>query len=232
MKTIGLIGGMSWESSLEYYQIMNEEVRKQLGGFHSAKILLDSLNFAEVEALQHQNNWKALEDLMVESAQRLENAGAELLILGTNTMHLCCAAIQQHTSIPFLHIAEATGQAIKSDGIQKVLLLGTHFTMQSTFYQGLLLKQFGIETIVPIEADQNLIHEIIYNELVHGILKSSSKKTYIDIIEKYRDEGIEGVVLGCTEIPLLIKPNDVSVAVYNTTKLHAIKAVSMAIAAQ
>lgn len=229
MKKIGLIGGMSWESTQIYYQIMNERVKEILGGHHSCKLILESLDFAEVEKLQHESNWKALDALMVEAAQNLERAGAELIILCTNTMHLCANKIIENISVPFLHIAEATGLRIQTDGLTKLLLLGTKFTMEMDFYQGLLDNRFGIDVIIPDERDRNIIHNIIYRELVQGIFKEESRSHYRYIIQKSVSEGAQGVILGCTEIPLLIKDQDVELKVYDTTTIHAEAAVELAL---
>lgn len=229
MKKIGLIGGLSWESSLVYYQLMNERVKAKLGGFHSCKCLLESLDFAEVEKLQHQGNWEALHQLMAASAKNLVQAGAEVVILCTNTMHLSAESIREAVSIPFLHIAEVTGKAIQAQKLQKVLLLGTKFTMEKDFYKGILQNQFGIEVLIPSEADRKIIHQVIYKELVQGIIREASKEQYQTIIQKAADNGAEGVVLGCTEIPLLIKPEDVAIPIFDTTKIHAHAAVDFAI---
>jgi len=228
MRKIGLIGGMSWESSLIYYKIINEKVRELSGGFHSAKCVMESVDFAEIEALQHKNDWHSLEKLMIQAAQHVENAGAELLLLCTNTMHLCSNAIQSNTSIPFLHIAEATGTALEQSGIEKALLLGTKFTMERRFYADILQQKFNIETLTPDKQDREVIHRVIYEELVHGKITSTAKESYQRIIEKSTAAGAQGVILGCTEIPLLIKPNDVSIPVFDTTRIHAESAVHFA----
>jgi len=229
MKKIGLIGGMSWESSLVYYEIINEKVREILGGFHSARCVMESVDFAEIEKLQHANDWDSLNDKMVEAAQNLEKAGADIVILCTNTMHLCSDAITRNISIPFLHIAEATGKKIKEQKIQKVLLLGTKFTMEKDFYKKILHNDFGIEVLIPNTNDRNTVHQIIYEELVHGIIQPESKKKYQEIIEKAVKNGAEGVILGCTEIPLLIQSGDVDIPVFDTTRIHAEAAVEFAL---
>ncbi len=229
MKKIGLIGGMSWESSLVYYEIINEKVREILGGFHSARSVMESVDFAEIEKLQHANDWDSLNDKMVEAAQNLEKAGADIVILCTNTMHLCSDAITRNISIPFLHIAEATGKKIKEQKIQKVLLLGTKFTMEKDFYKKILHNDFGIEVLIPNTNDRNTVHQIIYEELVHGIIQPESKKKYQEIIEKAVKNGAEGVILGCTEIPLLIQSGDVDIPVFDTTRIHAKAAVEFAL---
>jgi len=229
MKKIGLIGGMSWESTQVYYRIINEKVNEILGGFHSAKCVMESVDFAEIERLQHKNDWNLLTEIMVEAAQNLEKARAEFIVLCTNTMHLCSADIQKNTNIPLLHIAKATGIKIQQDKIKKALLLGTRFTMEKDFYRQTLDHDFGIETLVPVEKDRETIHRIIYDELVHGVIRNESKKKYRDIISKAVKSGAQGVILGCTEIPLLIGSNDVNVPVFDTTKIHAEMAVEQAL---
>lgn len=229
MKKIGLIGGMSWESSHIYYQLINEKIRKKLGGFHSAKCVLDSVDFAEIEQLQHQNDWDALNKLMAKSAQNLENAGADVVLLCTNTMHLCESAIKEAVSIPFLHIADATGKKIKEQNLSKVLLLGTQFTMEKDFYKKTLADNYNIETLIPNKEDIETVHRVIYSELVHGRINGNSKRKYQKIIEKATEQGAEGVILGCTEIPLLIKQADVSIPVFDTTTIHTESAVEFAL---
>jgi aspartate racemase len=229
MKTIGLIGGMSWESSLVYYELINKKVQKVLGGFHSCKNIMISVNFAEVEKLQHESNWEALNTLMAETAKNLELAGADLVVLCTNTMHLCSEAIIKNISIPFLHIAEATGQEIIKKNLSKVALLGTKFTMEKDFYKQLLTNDFGIEVLIPTKEERQLVHNIIYNELVQGKINNSSREVYQTIIKNLEKRGAQGVILGCTEIPLLIKEKDVTIPIFNTTKIHAEKAVEWAL---
>lgn len=229
MKKIGLIGGMSWESSLVYYQIINEKVRELLGGFHSAKCVMESVDFAEIEKLQHQNDWVALNGLMSSAAKNLENAKADLIVLCTNTMHLCSAAIKDGIDIPFLHIAEATGEKIKEQQLQKVLLLGTKFTMEKDFFRDILNNDFGIEVIIPNESDRDIVHQIIYKELVHGKITSASKEAYQRIIKTAISTGAQGVILGCTEIPLLIHSGDVAIPTFDTTRIHAESAVEFAL---
>jgi aspartate racemase len=229
MKTIGLIGGMSWESSLVYYELINKKVKEILGGFHSSKSIMISVDFAEIEKYQHENNWKALDKLMVNTAKKLELAKADLVILCTNTMHLCSDEIVKNISIPFLHIAEATGQAIVQKNIKKVALLGTKFTMEKDFYKQLLVEKFGIEVIIPTQEERELVHNIIYNELVHGKITNYSREIYKKIIQNLEKRGAQGVILGCTEIPLLISDSDVNIPTFNTTKIHAEQAVEMAL---
>ena len=229
MKTIGLIGGMSWESSVVYYELINKKVRKELGGHHSCDSILLTVDFDEIVKLQHEGNWTKLDEMMAKAAQQLEKAGAELIVLCTNTMHLCTPAIKKAISIPFLHIAEATAMAIESQGLKKVALLGTKFTMEKDFYKDYIAKNFGIEVIIPNSEDRDEVHRIIYNELVQGEIKEESKEIYKNIIEKLEQEGAEGVILGCTEIPLLIKADDVSIPIFDTTTIHAEKAVEWAL---
>ncbi len=229
MKTIGLIGGMSWESSAVYYELINKKVRDVLGGFHSCKSVMITVDFAEIEKLQHQNEWELLDSMMVESAKQLELAGADIVVLCTNTMHLCSEAIIKNISIPFLHIAEATGLEIKSKNLKKVGLLGTKFTMEKDFYKEYILNSFGIEVIIPSDEEREQVHSIIYQELVQGIIADESREIYKQIIKNLEKNGAEGVILGCTEIPLLISENDVDIPVFDTTTIHAKKAVKWAL---
>lgn len=229
MKTIGLIGGMSWESSLEYYRIVNETVKEKLGGLHSCKCLMYSVDFGVIEALQHQNKWDELTKLMIEAAQNLKHGGADFIVICTNTMHKMAPEIETATGLNILHIADVTGAAISKDQIQKVGLLGTRFTMEGDFYKKRLKDNYDIEVIIPEDADRQIIHDIIYNELCLGIIKDDSRQKYIDIINKLYAKGAEGIILGCTEIPLLIKQSDVLIPVYDTTKIHAESAVDFAL---
>jgi aspartate racemase len=229
MKTIGLIGGMSWESSIEYYKVINEKTMELLGGFHSSQCLMYSVDFAEIVKLQHEGNWAALDEIMVFAAKKLEAAGADLLVLCTNTMHLCSNAIKMAVSIPFLHIAEATGEEIVGQGISKVGLLGTKFTMEKDFYKKTLLDRFGIRVIIPDEAERNQVHQVIYGELVKGQIREESRETFKVIISNLQEKGAQGIILGCTEIPLLISTADVDIPVFDTTRIHAVKAVEWAV---
>ena len=229
MKTIGLIGGMSWESSLEYYKIVNETVKEKLGGLHSCKCLMYSVDFGVIEALQHQNKWDELTKLMIEAAQNLTHGGADFIVICTNTMHKMAPEIEHATGLNVLHIADVTGAAISKNQIQKVGLLGTRFTMEGDFYKKRLKDNYDIEVIIPEDADRQIIHDIIYNELCLGIIKDDSRQKYIDIINKLCANGAEGIILGCTEIPLLIKQSDVLIPVYDTTKIHAESAVDFAL---
>ena len=221
---------MSWESSMVYYELINKRVKERLGGFHSCKSLMYTVDFAEVEHLQHTGDWEALNQMMVEAAQQVEKGGADIVILCTNTMHLCADAIRNSISIPFLHIAEATGEAIKAKGLRKVGLLGTRFTMEKDFYRGVLKETFGIEAIIPEDADRGIVHDIIYGELVQGQIEDKSREKFKAITQKLEILGAEGVVLGCTEIPLLIQQKDVDIPVFSTMEIHADKAVDWALA--
>lgn len=227
MKTIGVLGGMSWESSLEWYRLANERVRAQRGGHHSARILLDSLDFAEIEAMQARGDWDAAGDLLASRAAALEGAGAELLVLATNTMHLVADRIRAAVGIPFLHIADPAGEAITAAGLQTVGLLGTAFTMEQPFYAE-QLAQHGVRTLVPGADDRALVHAVIYDELVHGVIRDESRRRYTEAIERLVGDGAEGIVLGCTEIELLISSDDAPVPVFPTTALHVDAAVALA----
>lgn len=230
MKTIGLIGGMSWESSAVYYDLVNKKVRELLGGFHSCKNIMVTVDFAEIEVLQHQDKWAELDVMMVASAKQLEAAGADIIVLCTNTMHLCYPAIMKNISVPFLHIAEATGMEIVKKNIAKVALLGTKFTMEKDFYKDYLKDKFNIEVIIPTDEEREHIHRIIYTELVHGKFKDDSREKYKEIIGKLEQRGAQGVILGCTEIPLLISDSDVNIPTFDTTTIHAEKAVEWVLA--
>ena len=229
MKTIGLIGGMSWESSKLYYELINQKVKAALGEFHSCKSILFTVQFDEIHRLQGEGNWDRLDEIMVDAAQNLEKAGADIILICANTMHLCSEAITNSVAIPLLHIAEATGQAIVDQGLTKVALLGTKFTMEKDFYKDLLTNKFGIEVLTPNADERTTIHDIIYGELVQGKFTPESKVIYQKIIQRLAKEGAEGVILGCTEIPLLIAPEDVDIPTFNTTDIHAGQAVAWAL---
>ncbi len=229
MKTIGLIGGMSWESSLEYYRIINEETKRRLGGLHSAKSLMYSVDFAEIEELQHKGDWETATHMMIDAAKHLENGGADFVLICTNTMHKMAKDVEKAIAIPLLHIADPTAEAIKAQGLTKVALLGTKYTMEQDFYKGRLIDNFGLGVIVPDDADRQIIHHVIYNELCLGNIRTESKKQFIDIIEKLHQDGAQGVILGCTEIGLLIKQEDVTIPVFDTTLVHAVAAVNLAL---
>ncbi|MEP7007153.1 MAG: aspartate/glutamate racemase family protein [Sphingomonas bacterium] len=229
MKMIGLIGGMSWESSAEYYRILNQGVRDRLGPTASARCLLWSFDFAEIERLQHVGNWSALTDRMVDAARRLESAGAELLLICTNTMHLMADAVQAAVSVPLLHIADPTADRIKAAGFHRVGLLGTAFTMEQDFYKGRLAARHGLDVLVPDEADRATVHRIIYEELVAGIVTPASRAAYRKVIARLVAHGAEAVILGCTEIMLLVTPEDSAVPLFDTTALHAEAAIEQAL---
>jgi aspartate racemase len=229
MKVIGLIGGMSWESSLLYYREINEQVKRTLGGLHSAKCILYSVDFHEIEERQRLGLWDQLDNMMIDAAKSLEHAGADFLILCTNTMHKSAPAIEAAVKIPLLHIADPTALALKKKGINKVGLLGTRFTMIEDFYKQRLTEKFGLEVLIPDETEINEVHRIIYEELVKGIVKPESRAIYQEIISNLAERGAQGVILGCTEITLLIKLNDVHLPVFDTTSLHAQHAVAISL---
>ncbi len=229
MKTIGLIGGMSWESSLEYYRIINEVVKLRLGGFHSAKSVMVSVDFSEVETMQIEGQWDAAGRLLAASAQQLEHAGADFVLLCTNTMHKVAGAIQAAIEIPFLHIADASAIAIKAAGLKTVGLLGTRFTMEQDFYRGHLATQHDLSVIIPDEEERADIHRAIYDELVLGVINPDSRRRYQSVINSLVERGAEGMILGCTEIGLLIKQADSPVPVFDTTQIHAETAVEWAL---
>lgn len=220
MKRIGLLGGMSWESSVEYERIINQAVRAARGGVASADLIIRSFNFAEIESLQASGDWESAGELLSGAAVGLQNMGAEAIVLCTNTMHKVADQVESAISIPFLHIADATAKAIKSAGLSEVLLLGTKFTMEQDFYTSRLASH-GISAIVPTEIDRELVHKIIYEELVQGVISESSKAAYLKIIAKAETRGIRGVIAGCTEIELLVQAEDLSISYFPTTYLHA-----------
>ena len=229
MKTIGLLGGMSWESSLVYYKIVNEKVKEILGGHHSCECVMYSVDFDPIKKLQHEGNWDELTRIMIAEAQKIEKGGAEMLTICTNTMHKMYNEVQNSISIPVLHIADATAEAIKEKNLHTIALLGTRFTMEHDFYKGRLTEKHGINVLVPEGKDLETVHNIIYNELVLGVIKNESREAYKEIIEKLAKKGAQGVILGCTEIPLLIQQNDVSIPVFDTTTIHAEKTVKFAV---
>ncbi|MCG5252403.1 aspartate/glutamate racemase family protein [Brevibacillus agri] len=225
MKTIGLIGGMSWESSLVYYRLLNETVKEKLGGLHSAKTILYSVDFAEIEEMQREGRWAEAGERMAQAAQGLEAAGAELIVLCTNTMHKLAPAIEAATPLPFLHIADATAEAIRQQGLQRVALLATRFTMEEDFYTGRLRDKYGLQVLLPNEQERGIVHEIIYRELCVGVIREESRQAYTAIINRLIGQGAEAVILGCTEIGLLIGADDCAVPVFDTTHIHARAAV-------
>jgi aspartate racemase len=231
VKTIGLIGGMSWESSIEYYRIINQAVKQRLGGLHSAKCIMYSVDFAEVEPLQHEGQWEEAAKHMIRAAQSVEAAGADFLVLCTNTMHKTADEIEKATSIPLLHIADATAQQIKQQGLTTVGLLGTRFTMEDDFYKGRLIQRHSLSVLVPDQTERRIIHEVIYDELCRGVIQSASRQRYVEIMDHLVSRGAEAIILGCTEIGLLVGADDCRVPVFDTTKIHAQAAVELALAA-
>ena len=229
MKTIGLIGGLSWESSAEYYRIINQEAQRRLGGVHSARCLLYSFDFGEIEALQAAGKWEAAAALMADAARKLEIAGGECIVICSNTMHLLAEAVEAAVAIPLIHIADATAEPIVADGFEPVGLLGTRFTMEQDFYRGRMVERFGLEVLIPDEGGRAIVHDIIYEELVRGVIREESRRAYQRVIETLKDRGAEAVILGCTEIGLLIKPEDSALPCYDTTALHALAAVDWAL---
>lgn len=229
MKTIGLLAGMSWQSSLSYYTQLNQGISKQLGGLHSAKIAMVSVDFAPIEQKQHQGNWDALAQELASNAKSIEAAGADFLLICTNTMHKVAPQVENEINIPLLHIADATGEALLKKNITKVGLLGTKFTMLDDFYKGRLKQHFDIDVIVPEKPDIAVVHDVIYQELCLGEINQASKNQYLNIIEKLEQAGAQGVILGCTEIGLLVSQEDTNVSLFDTTELHIAKAVELAI---
>ncbi|KOA21313.1 aspartate racemase [Clostridium homopropionicum DSM 5847] len=229
MKTIGLIGGMSWESSVEYYRIINETVKEKLGGLHSSKCLMYSVDFHEIEVLQHQDKWEELTVMMIDAGEKLKSGGADFIVICTNTMHKMAEDIEKAVGLKVLHIAEATGEEIIKSNIKKVGLIGTKFTMEGDFYKKVLKDKYNIDVIIPRAEDREIIHNVIYDELCKGEINSESKEKYKKIISKLAENGAEGIVLGCTEIPLLIKQQDVNIKIFDTTTIHGISAVEFAL---
>ncbi|MBY7699152.1 aspartate/glutamate racemase family protein [Vibrio harveyi] len=225
MKTIGLIGGMSWESTANYYQIINREVKARLGGLHSGKVCLYSVDFAEIETLQHQGRWDDTAIILAQAAKSVEAGGADFILICTNTMHKVADQIQQAVNIPLVHIADATAEQLVVDGIKKVGLLGTRFTMEQDFYKQRLIDKFGVDVVVPSSDDQTIVHDVIYNELCKGEVHDDSRQHYLTIIEKLVEQGAEAVILGCTEIAMLVESQHTDVKLYDTTEIHAKAAV-------
>lgn len=229
MKTIGLLGGMSWESTVSYYQAINKGIKAKLGGFHSAKIVLYSVDFDEIEKLQHKGDWDETAVILSKAAQSIEAGGADFLLICTNTMHKVAEEVQANINIPIVHIADATAKQLQAGGITKVGLLGTQFTMEQDFYKSRLIDQFGIDVVVPETDDQTLVHNVIYNELCLGSVKSGSREKYLNIVDKLQQQGAQAVILGCTEIALLIQQSQTQVPLYDTTQIHAAEAVDKAL---
>ncbi|CAH1222250.1 amino acid racemase [Vibrio harveyi] len=229
MKTIGLIGGMSWESTANYYQIINREVKARLGGLHSGKVCLYSVDFAEIETLQHQGRWDDTAIILAQAAKSVEAGGADFILICTNTMHKVADQIQQAVNVPLVHIADATAEQLVADGIKKVGLLGTRFTMEQDFYKQRLIDKFGVDVVVPSSDDQTIVHDVIYNELCKGEVHDDSRQHYLTIIEKLVEQGAEAVILGCTEIAMLVESQHTDVKLYDTTEIHAKAAVEKAL---
>lgn len=228
MRTLGLLGGMSWESSIEYERLINEGVRERLGGTHSADLIVRSYDFARIEALQEVGDWDTAGELLARDARILQDAGAEVIVLCTNTMHLLAERIEAAITVPFLHLADATASAVHAAGVDRVALLGTRYTMEHDFYAD-RLRASGIDVLVPHEPDRTVVHDVIYDELVRGVVRDSSRTAYLEIIDRLVERGAGGVIAGCTEIELLVGPDDVDVAYFPTTRLHAAAAVVAAL---
>ena len=229
MRTLGLIGGMTWHSTVDYYRLINEGVQKRLGGSHSAQLLLLSIDFVPVEKLQEKGDWAGMGRMMGEWAKQLEDAGAEGLLICTNTMHRLAGDVQKAITIPLIHIADATAAAVKRAGLERVGLLGTRYTMEMDFYRGRLEKEHGLKVLIPDEPGRTTVHDVIYKELTYGKIREESRAAYVKIIEDLVRRGAQGVILGCTEIPLLVKEKDSPVPVFDTTALHAAAAVDFAL---
>lgn len=229
MKTIGMIGGMSWESTLSYYKAINEGVKAALGGLNSAQICLYSVNFEPIEKLQHEGKWDETAQLLAQAAKSVEAGGADFLLICTNTMHKVAPEIEAQISIPILHIADATAKQLQQDGIKRVGLLGTRFTMEQVFYKGRLQQQFGIDVLIPDAEQRQQVHRVIYEELCLGTIRPESRAQYVEIVEDLHRRGAQAVILGCTEIALLIQQHDTDVPLYDTTKIHAEQAVQLAL---
>ncbi|MFM2483367.1 aspartate/glutamate racemase family protein [Celerinatantimonas sp. YJH-8] len=229
MKTIGLLGGMSWESTQHYYQAINEGIKAQLGGLHSAQIVLYSVDFAPIEKLQHEGDWDGCAQILAQAAIHIQDAGADCLLICTNTMHKVAPEIEARLHIPLLHIADATAEQLVAGGVTRVGLLGTSFTMEQSFYKGRLHEQYGLDVLLPDEADRALVHRVIYQELCLGTVLLESKREFLRIIEQLASQGAEAVILGCTEIGMLVEQSDTSVKLLDTTAIHAQKAVAFAL---
>ncbi len=229
MKTIGMLGGMSWESTANYYKEINELTKQKLGGFHSAKIAMVSVNFDEIEKLQHAGEWGKTAEILSQAAQSVERAGADFILICTNTMHKVAKEIEETINIPLLHIADATAEELKKAGVERVGLLGTAFTMEQEFYKGRLQDKHSIDVIVPNGVQRKLVHDIIYQELVQGVVTNKSRADYLTIIQDLHEQGAQAVILGCTEIAMLVKQTDTKVPLFDTTAIHAKAAVEAAL---
>ncbi|MGB8644109.1 MAG: aspartate/glutamate racemase family protein [Anaerolineae bacterium] len=232
MKTIGLIGGMSWESSAEYYRLINERVRERLGGLHSAASLLYSVDFAELEVLQREARWQEAAEMMCQAAERLQAGGADFIVICANTMHKAADAMQARVRIPLLHIADATAERVKAQGMTRIGLLGTRFTMEEDFYTGRLTDRYGLQVLIPPTAERERVHRVIYDELCLGKINPTSRAEYVEIMEGLVRAGAEGIILGCTEIGLLIHDTDSRVPLFDTTRIHAEAVVDYALAGE
>lgn len=229
MKTIGLLGGMSWESTALYYRWINEEVKRKLGGLHSARIAMVSVDFQDIEALQHRGEWERTGEILTEAAQQIEAAGADFLLICTNTMHKVAPQIERGISIPILHLADATAGKIKQRGMKRIGLLGTNFTMEQDFYKGRLVERHGLDVVVPSEEDRQIVHRVIYDELCRGIVSDESRREYLRIMEQMRQDGAEGTIEGCTEIVMLVQQSHTDIPLFDTTAIHAEEAVALAL---
>jgi aspartate racemase len=229
MKTIGLLGGMSWESTVGYYRVINQGVKKALGGLHSARIVLYSVDFDPIERLQHEDDWEGTAKILTEAALSVQSAGADFLVICTNTMHKVAPQIERAIKIPLLHIADATAEVLVSNGIKKVGLMGTAFTMEQDFYRGRLIQKYGLDVLVPNKQDRDVVHRVIYQELCLGKIQPDSRDEFLRIIDSLGEQGAEGVILGCTEIGMLVKQRDTKVKLFDTAVIHAEKVVEYAI---
>jgi aspartate racemase len=229
MKVIGLLGGMSWESSLEYYRIINETVKQRLGGLHSAKCILYSVDFQQIETLQHEGNWDELTKIMIESALNLEKAGADMVLICTNTMHKMANEVKSAIKVPLLHIADAAAEKVREKNLKKVGLLGTKYTMEQDFYKGRIKEKYNIDVLIPDPDEREIVHDVIFNELCLGQIKKESRERYKEIIQNLIQKGAEGIILGCTEIPLLINQDDFDIPIFDTTTIHCYAAIDYAL---
>jgi aspartate racemase len=229
MKTVGLLGGMSWESTVDYYRAINEGVKKALGGLHSAKIVMYSVDFEPIEKMQNQGDWEGAARMLSEAAQKIESAGADFLLICTNTMHKVAPQIEKAISIPLIHIADATAEVLVNRGVNRVGFLGTAFSMEQDFYKDRLSKKYGLDVQVPNEKDRRIVHDVIYQELCLGKIRADSKAEYLRIIDALASQGAEAVILGCTEIGMLVSQGDTEVKLFDSTAIHAEKAVEYAI---
>ena len=230
MKVIGLIGGMSWNSTMEYYRVINESFARRLGGLHSARLVLYNLDFDEIKRAQREGRWDDTASILIGAGNAVKRAGADFLVICTNTMHKVADDVEEKVGLPLLHIVDVTGDAVRERGLHRIGLLGTRFVMEGPFYQGRLRDSFAIEVLVPGEDDMDTIHQIIFDELCEGKIKASSRRVCADIISKLVNKGAEGIVLGCTELPLLVRPSEIHAPIFDTTRLHAEAAVNLALA--